>query len=351
MATTIYNNVQEAPQMFFGESRGIQEFIATPYPKFIQLQEQQKAQDWAHDEFPLKLDAAQFASANQSIKHIFTSNLQAQVFADTLQGRGPASLLPYVSDPSLELLLIEWARSEGLHSKTYSYMLTAIFPNPRIVLDLIVTKPEIFKRFTQCISAYNNFFEAPSKENLVILIAAINILEALAFYASFACNFGFANMGLFESVSKYLTLIARDENLHVAITQNIIKYWKEGKEGKEWQTLWNHSKTKIREMYIEGFEEEKVWNKYLFQYGAPITGLNEELLNNYNEYMLNKRMKNLGLKPLSKLTKDPLPWIQLKYLNGKNRQSAPQETQLTDYLKNSINKISDLEELKGLRNS
>lgn len=343
----IYTRVNETT-MFFGEGHGIQEFVDLKYPEFLKLQEQQNEQLWAHDEFKLKLDAAQLNSCNQAIRHIFTSNLQSQIFADTIQGRGPAWLLPYVSDPSLEAFIIEWAKFEVLHSRAYSYMLTSMYPNPRLVLDMIEQKPEVFQRFSSCMRAYNNFFADPNPENLVILIAAINILEGLAFFASFACNFGFANMGLFESVSKYLVLTARDESLHLAGSQRIIKNWREGKDGKFWKDLWNKLKDQVREMYVEAIQEEYVWSAYLFKYGTPIVGLNESSLNTYIEFMANKRMKNIGLKVYNNVNKDPLPWIQSKFLTNKAYQSAPQEVSIAQYLKNQVIPMDNLSDLRKL---
>lgn len=335
--------------MFFGEGRGIQEFVDMAYPEFIKLKDQQQAQDWPHDEFPLKQDAIDLSKANQSTKHIFTSNLQSQIFADSVQGRGPAWLLPYCSDPALEGLLLEWGRVEWLHSRTYTNILVSLYSNPKLVTDMIEEKPEIFQRFSQCTEAYERFFSTPTKENLVLLIAAINILEGLAFYASFACNYAFATSGIFESVAKFLVLINRDENLHVAFTQRIIKNWASGKDGKEWRELWHDNKPIIHNMYTTGLQEETKWNKYLFKYGSPSPLLNEQILNDYNEFKTASRMKNIGLKLGTKVTKDPCPWIQLKFVSQKGIAHAPQETKVPSYLKNPIQKIEDLQDLKKLK--
>ena len=338
MTIKIYESYnKEKPQMFFGEGRGLQEFVNTPYPEFLKLKDKQRDQDWAHDEFNLSKDAQQLNDADQATSHIFTSNLQSQIFADTVQGRGPASLLPYVSDPSLEAMLIEWSRSECLHSRSYSHMLTSMYSNPSLVINMIERKPEIFVRFKQCTEAYDTFFNNPTKENLVLLMAAVNILEGLAFYASFACNFSFANTGIFEAVASFLTLIRRDEALHLAMTTTIIKNWKSGKDGKEWKEIWHDNVSKIKDMYLDGLQGETVWNKYLFKFGTPIATLNEQVLNDYNEYQTHLRMKALGLKLSTKVTKDPLPWINLKYVDQSNTSKAPQETQLTHYVKDPIN--------------
>lgn len=345
----IYEKYSGEPRMFFGEGRGIQEFVDLPYPEFLKLKDQQKDQDWPHDEFILFQDAKDLAGMNQASRHIFTSNFQSQIFADTVQGRGPAWLVPYCSDPALEGLLIEWARSEVLHSRTYSNILTSIYPNPRLVLDMIEQKPEIFKRFSQATQAYDVFFANPTKENLVMLMAAINILESLAFVGSFACNFSFAQRGLVESVAKFLALIFRDEKLHIAITQYIIKNWRTGKDGKEWKEIWYDNRSKIADMYHHGLAEEFEWNKYLFQYGSPLPNLNEQLLNDWDEFNANNSMKRIGLTVKSKVTKNPLPWIKLQYENQKLNSFAPQETKKTDYVKNPIQKIEDLSELSKLK--
>lgn len=335
-------------QMFFGDGHFIQEFLEPAYPWALKSADRQNSQDWAWDEFPLKLDAAQLSSANNAIRHIFTSNLQSQIFADTVQGRGPAWLVPYLSDPSLEASFAQWSRFEILHSRTYTNILTSMYPNPRIVLDMIEQKPEVFSRFSQCVQAYDVFFADPTKENLVILIAAINILEGLSFYASFICNFAFANMGLFESVSKFLKLISRDEALHLGLTQQIIKTWRTGKDGKEWKDIWNRNKDRIHAMYCDAVQEEYRWSAYLFQYGTPIVGLNEETLNRSIEYYANKRMINIGLKPYNNVTVDPLPWVQTKYLSNSGFQDAPQEVSIVAYLKGNMTKVDDVKDITNL---
>lgn len=335
--------------MFFGDGHFIQEFTQPKYPWALKSVDQQESQNWPFDEFNLKLDAAQLASSNQAIRHIFTSNLQSQIAADSIQGRGPASLIPYISDPNLEYAFIQWSRFECLHSRSYTHILTSMFPNPQLVLHMIDQKPEIGQRFRMCVKAYDTFFADPTPENLLPLIVAINILEGLSFYISFICNFSFANMGLFESVAKYLRQISFDERLHVALTQNIINTWKDGIDGKMWKELWMDNRHTTREMWIDSVKTEvEIWRPYLFKYGIPITGLTDQLVDDSVEFYANKRMKNLGIKPYSKITKDPLPWMQTKYLSSKANQAAPQEVTVTEYLQNVIEKVNSPAELNIL---
>ena len=60
------------------------------------------------------------------------------------------------------------------------------------------------------------------KENFTVAVANVNILEGIRFYVSFACSFAFGELKLMEGSAKIISLIARDENIHLGITQNIL---------------------------------------------------------------------------------------------------------------------------------
>ena len=60
------------------------------------------------------------------------------------------------------------------------------------------------------------------KKKLYLALINVNILEGLRFYVSFACTFAFGENKLMEGSAKILSLIARDENVHYALTTNIL---------------------------------------------------------------------------------------------------------------------------------
>ena len=70
------------------------------------------------------------------------------------------------------------------------------------------------------------------KRKLYRAVTNVNILEGIRFYVSFACSFAFGELKLMEGSAKIISLIARDENLHLAITQNIINNWKKGDDAQ-----------------------------------------------------------------------------------------------------------------------
>ena len=97
------------------------------------------------------------------------------------------------------------------------------------------------------------------------------------------------------SVQKIISLIARDENLHLATSQNIINNYRNKENDKEMLKIIKENEEEVYKMYDEAVQQEKDWAKYLFDKGSMI-GLNDKLLNQYVEYMANKRLRAIGLK-------------------------------------------------------
>ena len=134
------------------------------------------------------------------------------------------------------------------------------------------------------------------KKQLLRAMVNVNALEALRFYVSFACSFAFGELKVMEGSAKIIGLIARDEALHLAITNNIIKNWQKG-DDPEYVQIWEESKDEVYAIYDTVVREEKEWADYMMSKGS-IIGLNTTLLHQYIEVTANKRLRNLGLQPV-----------------------------------------------------
>jgi ribonucleoside-diphosphate reductase beta chain len=77
-------------------------------------------------------------------------------------------------------------------------------------------------------------------------------------------------------------------------------------------------------------------------------GLNETLLHKYVEYIANRRLKALGMKPIfdAPINSNPLPWTQ-HWLSSSGLQVAPQETEVESYVIGGIKQDVDENVLKG----
>ena len=78
----------------------------------------------------------------------------------------------------------------------------------------------------------------------------VNILEGIRFYVSFACSFAFGELKVMEGSAKIISLIARDENQHLVLTQNIINKWREG-DDPEMKKIYDEEKEFSKAMFLE----------------------------------------------------------------------------------------------------
>jgi ribonucleoside-diphosphate reductase beta chain len=190
-------------------------------------------------------------------------------------------------------------------------------------------------------AAYDRMFNNPNKENLYLALLAANALEAIRFYVSFACTFSFMERALVEGSGKILKLIARDENVHLALVQHIIKLLPQ--DDPEFIEIIADNRDKATAIFTSAADQEKEWAEYLFKDGS-ILGLNVDVLNDYVDYLIVRRMKAVNLAaPDTVKIAHPIPWIE-KHLSSANSQTAPQEAEIASYLAASIkNDMGDLD--------
>jgi len=294
-------------------------------------------------------------------KHIYTSNLKYQIMLDSVQGRGPGmAFIPYCSLPELEACMEVWGFMEMIHSRSYTYIIKNVYSDPSVVFDTIIGDKRILERAESVTESYNDFINYAHfygvsdqwkhrlegveyakdslkevKRKLYRAVANVNILEGIRFYVSFACSFAFGELKLMEGSAKIISLIARDENQHLAITQNILNKWRDG-DDPEMKQIAKEEQEWVYAMFDRAVNEEKKWADYLFKDGSMI-GLNDKLLQQYVEWIANRRMKSIGLKPQYDIAanNNPLPWTQ-NWISSKGLQVAPQETEVESYIVGGI---------------
>ena len=374
---TVFNNniVDTINQpMFFGAPLGVQRYDEYKYPVFEKLTSRMLGYFWRPEEVSLQKDRGDYQSLRPEQKHIFTSNLKYQILLDSVQGRGPGmSFAPYFSLPELEGAMKVWEFIEMIHSRSYTYIIKNIYPNASEVFDTILEDEKIIARAESVTKAYDEFINyaqewgqgsmwkadskgSPSttwtekdlKRSLYRAVANVNTLEGIRFYVSFACSFAFGELKLMEGSAKIISLISRDENQHLVLTQQIIKHWQNG-DDPVMQEIAEEEKETITEMFRKAVDEEKDWAQYLFKDGTMI-GLNDKLLIKYVEWIANKRMRALGLDPIydAPIKNNPLPWTE-HWISSKGLQVAPQETEVESYVVGGIKQDMKKDTFSGFK--
>jgi ribonucleoside-diphosphate reductase beta chain len=323
--------------LFFDEGVDIARYDVVKYPPLQKLYEKMLSFYWTPDEIDVTKDKIDFGKLTKNEQHIFTSNLKRQILLDSVQGRSPdLALLPIASNPELELLIETWAFFETIHSRSYTHVIRNTYANPSKVFDEITSIPAIAECGNAISEHYDNLinFKGPHgsykhKKLLYLCMISIYILEGIRFYVSFACSWAFAELKQMEGNAKIIKLIARDENLHLAASLNIIRTLL--KEDKEFVQIKVETNDEVMRLFEDALTQEEEWCDYLFGNGSMI-GLNAELLKEYVRWIGAKRIKSLNYAvPFHTHLHNPLPWTE-KWISGGAVQVAPQETEITSYV-------------------
>ncbi len=356
---------------FFDGDVGIQRYDSVKYPAFDKLTDKQLGFFWRPEEVDILRDAKDFKELTANEQHIFTSNLKRQILLDSVQGRSPnLAFLPCVSLPEVETWIETWAFSETIHSRSYTHIIRNVYADPSQIFDELLDIKEIvdcadnitkhYDILVRMVGWYNllgegnhlvvsgkehdvkkvngNFSSVATEINvdiyelkklLYLTLMSVNILEGVRFYVSFACSWAFAELKKMEGNAKIIKFIARDENVHLASTQQLLKLLPQ--EDKDFAKIKKETVDECTEMFVSAVEQEKQWADFLFKDGSMI-GLNAQLLHNYIEWIANKRMIAIGLSSPFKVPQaNPLPWTQ-KWISGGDVQVAPQETEISSYI-------------------
>jgi len=361
-------------KMFFDPSGpvDIQRFDQVKYPEIEHLTDQQLGFFWRPQEVDLNTDRGDFQKLTDHEKHIFTSNLKRQILLDSVQGRSPTQAFGNITSlPEMETWAQTWAFMETIHIRSYTHIIRNVYPNPSEVFDGMKSIQEIVDCAKDISAHYDALIEASKwndllgygqhlvngktiivdeyelKKKLWLCLMSVNILEGVRFYVSFACSWAFAENKRLEGNAKLIKFIARDENLHLAGTQNLLRNILK-QDDPDFIKIAEECEPQAIDMYLSAISQEKTWARYLFKDGS-IIGLNEALLNEYVDYIGGTRMRGVGLKaPFTVPSRNPLPWTS-SWIASKSVQVAPQETEISSYVVGGVKQDASVDDFNTFK--
>ena len=348
---------------------GMQRYDTLKYRQFDKLTDKQLGFFWRPEEVDVLRDAKDFKDLTPHEQHIFTSNLKRQILLDSVQGRSPSlGFLPLATLPELETWIATWTFNETIHSRSYTHLIRNVYSDPSEIFDHMLEVEEIIAcangitRYYDDLVEYSTAYqmlgvgnhdingrkieitEYELKKKLWLALASVNVLEGIRFYVSFACSWAFAELKKMEGNAKIIKLIARDENVHLAFTQQMLKILPQ--DDPDYVSIRKETMPELIQMYESAMQQEKDWAAYLFRDGSMI-GLNQQLLSDYVDWIGHKRMTAVGVPTTARGGSNPLPWTQ-KWIAGAEVQVAPQETEITSYVIGGTKQDVDSSTLSGL---
>lgn len=349
-------NTDHLNSQLFMDPKGeqaIARYDKVKYPRIEKMTRNQIGQFWVPEEIDLSNDRADFRTLSEADEHIFTSNLYRQIVLDTKQGKAPSEMfLPIVTNPEAEAFIEAWSFFESIHNRSYTHIIRNIYADPSEVFDKVFDNQEI----VDCAESISYYYDALDRHNTMQkadgygiecgynqyehkkaawrALVAVNALEGLRFYLSFACSWNFAQRKKMMGCANIIRLIARDENVHLMFTQYILNILV--KDDPDFAKIARELEGECVQIFLDVLEQEKEWGKYLFKHGSTI-GMNERVCNEYLDWLSVKRMAAINLKAphRGKVTSNPLPWTE-EWIGSRSVQNANQENENTQYIVGGI---------------
>jgi ribonucleoside-diphosphate reductase beta chain len=226
---------------------------------------------------------------------------------DSIQTDYAGKVADYITDSSVNALMIILAQQEVVHNHSYSYVLSSLVPQEEQdeVFEYWKELPVLRRRNDFVAEGYVDFAENPSPENMLKSIVFDVILEGLFFYAGFAFFYDLARQGKMTATSQMINYINRDENQHVHLFTRI--YSAILTDFPELDTP--EQEQFVLDTFRRATELEIEWGEFII--GDRFENIDPHTMGEYIKFTANKRtMQLVGKKVYPEVTKNPMKWVK-----------------------------------------
>ncbi|NGP46266.1 ribonucleotide-diphosphate reductase subunit beta [Bacillaceae bacterium SIJ1] len=272
------------------------------YPKYKRM----LANFWTPFEINMSKDIRQFPQLSETEQDAYLKIIGLLALLDSIQTDYAGKVADYLTDSSLNALMIILAQQEVIHNHSYSYVLSSVVSKSKQdeTFDYWRTEPTLRKRNDFITNGYADFAESPTVRNLLRSIVYDVILEGLFFYSGFAFFYNLARNQKMVATSTMINYINRDEQLHVDLFAKIFKEVLEQYPEENTKELEDF----VRETFKHAAELEIAWGREII--GNRIEGIEMHELEDYIKFMAHKRVKQMGYEgPYPEHKKNPMRWI------------------------------------------
>lgn len=227
--------------------------FAWAYPKYKKM----LGNFWTPFEINMAQDRKQMQTLTDEEQEAFLKTIGLLALLDSMQTDYAGKVADYLTDSSLNALMIILAQQEVIHNHSYSYVLSSLVSKSKQdeVFDFWRSEPVLEKRNDFITNGYKEFVENPTVESLLKSIVYDVILEGLFFYSGFAFFYHLARNQKMVGTSTMINYINRDEQIHVDLFVRIFKevlveypnmtMWK-------WLNLLNKHLKKLQNLRLNG---------------------------------------------------------------------------------------------------
>lgn len=275
------------------------------------LYQQAVRNTWFPHEIALKEDLEDWEKMTDDERHAVKFLMAFFNPAELIVNRSIAlGMYPYIKAPEAHLYLAKVMWEEANHCVSFEYVLQT-FPLDREQVFGIHLETPSMKAKEDYIFYYNKRMtdvkldiETPEgKKDFIRNMVATNIvMEGIWFYSGFMVALSFRQRNQLRNFGSMINWVLRDESLHLKFGINLIHTALE----ENADIVTEEFASEIRDIIIQGVDLEAAYNRDLFPNG--ILGLNADYVNQYVQYVADRRLEELGLEKHYNVT-NPAKWM------------------------------------------
>jgi ribonucleoside-diphosphate reductase beta chain len=266
---------------------------------------------WFPHEIALKEDLEDFAKMTEDERHAVEFIMSFFNPAELIVNRTLAlGVYPYIKSPEAHLYIAKQMWEEANHCVAFEYVLET-FPfdrnkvyNTHLEIPSMKAKEAYIMRYLKRMTEDRLDIETiEGKKDFIRNLVAYNVvMEGVWFYSGFMVMLSFRQRNQLRNFGSMINWVLRDESLHLKFGINLIHNILE----ENAELLTEEFATEIRNIIIEGVDLETAYNKDLFPNG--ILGLNADYVNQYVQYVADRRLQELGMPKYYNAT-NPAKWM------------------------------------------
>lgn len=266
---------------------------------------------WFPHEIALKEDLEDWGKMTDDERHAVSFLMAFFNPAELIVNRSIAlGMYPYIKAPEAHLYLAKVMWEEANHCVAFEYVLETFPLDREKVFGIHLETPSmkakeeyIFKYLRRMTDTVLDIESTEGKKDFIRNLVATNIvMEGIWFYSGFMVALSFRQRNQLRNFGSMINWVLRDESLHLKFGINLVHTALE--ENPE--LLTPEFAQEIKDIIIEGVEREMAYNKDLFPRG--ILGLNADYVNQYVQYVTDRRLEELGLQKHYN-ARNPAKWM------------------------------------------
>lgn len=216
-----------------------------------------------------------------------------------------------ITNPECRQYILRQAFEEAIHTHAYQYCIESLGMDESEIFNMYREVPSVANKATWSINhtqgitnpTFNTGTPEADQELLRNLIGFYAVTEGIFFYCGFTQILSMGRRNKMTGVAEQFQYILRDESMHLNFGIDVINQIK-----LENPHLWSAEfQEEVTQMILEGTELEIAYARDTMPRG--VLGMNAAMMEEYLQFISNRRLAQLGLKEQYPGAKNPFPWM------------------------------------------